>query len=85
MDPLPEVPGAVTGNDPLLEERLRRLVASLPEKPRAVIILRYGEDLDPEEIGRILAMPVNTVWSHLQRATALLREKAAAVVEGRGR
>jgi len=61
----------------LLQEGLRRLIASLPEKPRAVLVLRFGEDMDAEEIGRILEMPVSTVWSHLQRATAMIREKAA--------
>jgi RNA polymerase sigma-70 factor, ECF subfamily len=77
FDELPDVADHIVEADPLLEERLRRLVASLPEKPRAVMILRYGEDMDPEEIGLALHMPVRTVWSHLHRATALLREKAA--------
>jgi RNA polymerase sigma-70 factor, ECF subfamily len=61
--------------DPLLEEVLRRLVATLPEAPRAVMILRYQEDLDPAEISRVLEMPVATVKSHLQRSLALLRGK----------
>ena len=34
-----------------------------------------SERLDPEEIGRILAMPVNTVWSHLQRANEAAKEQ----------
>jgi RNA polymerase sigma-70 factor, ECF subfamily len=62
-------------HDPLLEELLRRLVATLPETPRAVMILRYQEDLDPAEISGVLEMPVATVKSHLQRSLALLREK----------
>ena len=53
---------------------LRRLVASLPEAQRLVIALRYQEDLDPSQIGRILAMPVNTVKSHLQRGIKALRK-----------
>jgi RNA polymerase sigma-70 factor (ECF subfamily) len=61
--------------DPLLNETLRRLVASLPEAPRAVMVLRYQEDLDPAEIARVLEMPLGTVKSHLQRSLALLREK----------
>jgi RNA polymerase sigma-70 factor (ECF subfamily) len=77
MDELPEVPVDVPETDPLLQERLQRLVASLPETPRAVLVLRFGEDMDADEIGQILQMPVRTVWSHLQRATALIREKAA--------
>ena len=77
VEELPEVPVAAPETDPLLQEGLRRLIASLPEKPRAVMVLRFGEDLDPEEIGRTLDMPVGTVWSHLRRATAMIREKAA--------
>ena len=61
--------------DPLLGEVLRRLIASLAEGPRAVMILRYQEDLDPAEIADILEMPLGTVKSHLQRSLSLLREK----------
>jgi RNA polymerase sigma-70 factor (ECF subfamily) len=63
--------------DLLLNEALRRLVASLPETPRMVMILRYQEDLDPMEIAEVLEMPVATVKSHLQRSLSLLREKLA--------
>jgi len=77
VDQLPEVPVDVPETDPLLQEGLKRLIASLPEKPRAVLILRFGEDMDADEISRTLEMPVRTVWSHLQRATAMIREKAA--------
>ena len=68
-------PPDAAGDDPMLRERLRKLVQSLPEKARTVMILRYQEDLDPEEIARTLEMPVRTVKSHLQRSLALLREK----------
>jgi len=64
-------------DDPMLRDRLRRLIATLPEAPRSVMILRYQEDLDPSEIAEILSMPVATVKSHLQRSLALLREKLA--------
>jgi RNA polymerase sigma-70 factor (ECF subfamily) len=67
--------------DPLLSRRLRQLVASLPEVPRTVLILRYQEDMSPEEIGGVLDMPVATVKSHLQRTLRLLREKAARVLK----
>jgi RNA polymerase sigma-70 factor (ECF subfamily) len=56
---------------------LRRLVASLPEKARMILLLRYQEDLDPKDIAELLNVPVNTVKSQLQRALATLREKAA--------
>jgi RNA polymerase sigma-70 factor, ECF subfamily len=61
--------------DPLLNRRLRQLIATLPEKPRMVMVLRYQEDLTPEEISEVLEMPVGTVKSHLQRSLAMLREK----------
>jgi len=63
--------------DPLLAGMLDKLVASLPETPRMVMILRYQEDLDPADIADTLEMPVATVKSHLQRSLALLREKLA--------
>jgi RNA polymerase sigma-70 factor (ECF subfamily) len=62
--------------DPLLAERLRQMIASLPIVPRTVIALRYQEDLMPEEIAAVLDMPVATVKSHLQRALKVLRAKA---------
>ena len=64
----------VTG-DPMLAEALRQSIATLPEKPRLVMILRYQEDMDLSEIGEVLEMPLGTVKSHLQRSLKLLREK----------
>jgi RNA polymerase sigma-70 factor, ECF subfamily len=61
--------------DPLLSRRLRQLIATLAEKPRMVMVLRYQEDLTPEEIAEVLDMPVRTVKSHLHRSLAVLREK----------
>lgn len=60
--------------DPLLQRRLRELVAQLAPAPRAVIVLRYQEDLDPVEIARTLNMSINTVKSYLKRSLARLRE-----------
>lgn len=61
--------------DPLRDRKLRKLIAELPEMQRAVVTLRYQEDLDPSEICRIVDMPVNTVKSHLHRALQALRRK----------
>jgi len=61
--------------DPLLDRRLKRLISELPETQRAVVTLRYQEDLDPSEICRIVGLPVNTVKSHLHRALQALRRK----------
>jgi len=61
--------------DPMLSETLRRLIAVLPEDARAVMVMRYQEDLDPSEIAELLEMPLATVKSHLHRSLAVLREK----------
>jgi RNA polymerase sigma-70 factor (ECF subfamily) len=57
--------------------RLEQLLATLPEPQRAALVLRYQEDLTPEEIAVTLAAPLATVKSHLQRGLKLLRAKAA--------
>ncbi len=63
--------------DPILAEELGRMVATLPEKMRLVVILRFQEDLKLAEIGETLDMPVNTVKTTLRRALERLRPKAA--------
>jgi RNA polymerase sigma-70 factor (ECF subfamily) len=68
--------------DPMLSRRLRQLVASLPEKWRALIVLKYQEDMENEEIARTLGMPVGTVKSQISRALDFLREKASRVMGG---
>jgi RNA polymerase sigma-70 factor (ECF subfamily) len=70
-----ELPASSRAADPLLDRRLKRLVQELPDVQRAVVTLRYQEDLDPSEICRIVGMPVNTVKSHLHRALQALRRK----------
>jgi RNA polymerase sigma-70 factor (ECF subfamily) len=65
--------------DPVLARKLRRLVATLPEKSRMIVTLRFQEDLQPTEIAEILEMPVNTVKSHLHRALELLHQKLTAL------
>ena len=75
LELVPEPAARTAARDPMLSEVLRRLIATLAEAPRMVMILRYQEDLDPSEIAEILEMPIGTVKSHLQRSLALLREK----------
>lgn len=69
--------------DPLLQRRMAELVAQLPPAARAVVVLRYQEDLDPVDIASTLDMPINTVKSHLKRSLTLLRARVlgAAIVD----
>jgi len=60
-----------------LGARLEQLLTTLPEPQRAALVLRYQEDLTPEEIAATLGAPLTTVKSHLQRGLKLLRAKAA--------
>jgi RNA polymerase sigma-70 factor (ECF subfamily) len=69
----PSVPSGE--GDVLLDAKLRRLIANLPEQARMAVILRYQEDMAPAEIAEILNIPVQTVKSRLHRSMALLREK----------
>ena len=65
--------------DPLLQRHLQTLLAELSPAARAVLMLRFQEDLDPTEIAETLDIPLNTVKSHLKRSLETLREKAVAV------
>jgi RNA polymerase sigma-70 factor, ECF subfamily len=82
LEQVPEPAAAARLDDPLLEERLWRLVGSLPEKPRLVLILRYQEDLTVPEIAEVMETPQNTVKSMLERALGILRAKLARTMGG---
>ena len=51
-------------------------VQSLPKKARAVVVLRYYEQLSEAETAEILGISVGTVKSQASRALATLRERA---------
>ena len=67
------VPVTDDSGDPLLHRTLRALLLRLPQIPRAIVVLRFQEDLDPLEIAATLELPVNTVKSHLRRSLDWLR------------
>ena len=60
-----------------LGTRIEQLLATLPEPQRAAVVLRYQEDMSPDEIAAALDAPLATVKSHLQRGLKLLRAKAS--------
>ena len=74
---LPEIADERDGpeaSDPPLIRKLQAAVATLPPVPRAVMLLRYQEDLDLAEIADVLEIPINTVKSHLRRSLHAMRE-----------
>ncbi|WP_367132809.1 SigE family RNA polymerase sigma factor [Saccharothrix sp. HUAS TT1] len=72
---LPEVPAA-EGADRLEHEPLWRALRALPPRQRAVVVLRYYENLSEEEIARTLGISRGTVKSQSSKAMAALRARA---------
>jgi RNA polymerase sigma factor (sigma-70 family) len=53
---------------------VRRAVASLPERQRRVLVLRYFADLSVNEVAESLGCPANTVKTLTRRAIVALRD-----------
>jgi RNA polymerase sigma-70 factor (ECF subfamily) len=62
-------------------ERLQAALAGLPDRQRAVVVLRHYQELSLEEIAQTLGMSLGTVKSSLHRA--LHRLRAGLVGEAR--
>jgi RNA polymerase sigma-70 factor, ECF subfamily len=58
-----------------LRERVQSAIQRLPPMYRAVVTLRYSEEMSYEEIAQVLDLPLNTVRTHLRRAKARLRKQ----------
>jgi RNA polymerase sigma-70 factor (ECF subfamily) len=68
--------------DPMLNDALQKLVASLPDRSRMMVILRYQEEMEPGEIAATLGVPLGTVKSSLHRALAVLRKRIERTWKG---
>lgn len=72
-----DVPDGIAGTDVADRVALRRavweLLASLPERQRAALVLRYYDDLPDAEIAAALDCRVATVRSMVSRALGALR------------
>lgn len=72
-DVVPDSPGA--DNEPTSsDEALQRALLNLPPRQRAVIVLRYYEDLTERQTAERLGIAVGTVKSHAREGLARLRE-----------
>ena len=67
--------------DGSLSARIEELLAGLPESQRAALVLRYQEDMTPEEIAAMVNSPLATVKSQLQRGLRLLRARAGETLK----
>ncbi|MEU9077154.1 SigE family RNA polymerase sigma factor [Kitasatospora sp. NPDC004745] len=73
-----ELPEPVpTGGDPyeevVVEQVVAQAVRALPPRQRAVVVLRYFEDLSVEETAEVLRCSTGTVKSQTHRALSVLR------------
>ncbi|GAA4070241.1 SigE family RNA polymerase sigma factor [Nonomuraea soli] len=73
---LPELPGGAEP-DVGAREALRTALAALPPRQRAVLVLRYFEDLSDHAIAAILGCSPVTVRTQASRALARLRAEHA--------
>lgn len=72
---------ASNGHDAALSEDVRRALATLSPRQRAVIVLRYFEDRTEPETARTLGCSVGSVKAHHSRALARLRDSTLLLEE----
>lgn len=71
LEELAELPADMSED----KREVMEAVLSLPDKYKEAVYLHYYEDYTAPEIGRILGKNVNTVYTLLNRARQMLREK----------
>ncbi|MFG1927068.1 SigE family RNA polymerase sigma factor [Cryptosporangium sp. NPDC048952] len=59
---------------------LRALLATLPRQQRAVLVLRFFEDLDDATIADLIGCSTTTVRAHASKGLSRLRQSAQTVV-----
>ncbi|MBO4258925.1 SigE family RNA polymerase sigma factor [Streptomyces sp. NPDC002144] len=75
---MPEPEPAPGGEDPAEQQALHdamwRAIMKLPDRQRAMVVLRYYEDLSEVQTAEVLGVSVGTVKSAVSRALGKLRE-----------
>ena len=74
---MPALASSVAGlsaTDVVTKQVVRDAIAQLSARQRAVVVLRYYQDLTDQQIASVLGCPVGTVKSALHRAAAILRQ-----------
>ena len=78
LDAAPE-PASPT-DDAALRLAVRSALDTLPPRARAVVVLRFWEDLTVEQTADALGVSAGTVKSQTSRAIAILRQRLGAAV-----
>ena len=77
-DELPDRGGGRDGTADLdLHDALWTALAALPKRQRAMVVLRYYEDLSEAETARVMGVSIGTVKSTTSRALSKLREDSS--------
>ncbi|WP_333774566.1 SigE family RNA polymerase sigma factor [Streptomyces sp. IBSBF 3136] len=83
-DELPEPDPAPGADDPAerqaLHDAMWRAITKLPARQRAMVVLRYYEDLSEAQTAEVLGVSVGTVKSAVSRALGKLREDPELVL-----
>lgn len=74
-DTVPDRTGVTDRPDDGTSAALWEFVQTLPRKQRAVVVLRFYEDMSETEVATLLGISVGTVKSQSSRALAALRER----------
>ncbi len=73
-EPEPELAGADPAEQQALHDAMWRAITKLPARQRAMVVLRYYEDLSEVQTAEVLGVSVGTVKSAVSRALGKLRE-----------
>jgi RNA polymerase sigma-70 factor (sigma-E family) len=77
--PVAELPESAAGDDDAdrraLASVIRQALGELPRRQRAVLVLRYLEDLPEAEVASLLGCSVGSVKTHAHRGLRALRAK----------
>lgn len=81
---LPDRPGGDVADEVVLRLSVQSALARLPRRQRAVVVLRYVEDLSEAQVAQVLGCAVGTVKSSGSKALARLRQEPglAGLLEG---
>jgi RNA polymerase sigma-70 factor (sigma-E family) len=74
---MPDVPGPDSFAAVDHRQALRLALAKLPPRQRAVVVLRYHQDLSEQQVAELLSISIGTVKSQAARGLAALRAEAA--------
>ncbi|MER6134322.1 SigE family RNA polymerase sigma factor [Streptomyces sp. NPDC001815] len=82
VEELPDLAAAGDMSSAVAERsRLEAALAQLPPRQRAVVVLRYYQDLPERQVAEVLGCPVGTVRTHASRGVARLRRILTDVIE----